>query len=233
MAKLPGVRKEVSVSTIDFEGRKININQFSGKEEKLLLTARMKKDRDSFINAILDIVTSCTGEDARKLSMGAVEYLFTEIRSVSVSDTINFSIACSKCEESHPIKIKTNQLKVPEKFSEELVLDSEYDGTPVKIVMKTPSAGALLNRDTKKEDAEISLIMECVEEIYLGNELVDQPFTFEEFEAFFMSLKGVYIKALAFVLEYPTITYKNKFKCLKCGEENDIEVKDMKDFFSS
>ena len=232
MAKLPTKGQDISVSTIDFEGRKIKIRQFTGKEEKIFLTARLKKDRDSLINAILDIVTSCTGEDARKLSMGAVEYLFTEIRSASLSDTINFSIACSKCGEAHPIKIKTSQLNVPEKFSDELVLDTEYEGQKVKIIMTTPTAGAILEGDSKAEDSELRLIMGCVQEIYIGDELVDEAFTFEDFEAFFMSLKGVYIRALGFVLDYPKITYKNKFKCIKCGEENEVEIKDLKDFFS-
>nr|CAI3971076.1 baseplate hub [Ochrobactrum phage ORM_20] len=233
MAKLPSKKQDVTVSTVEIEGKKINISQFTGTEEKILLTARLKKDNDSLINAVLDIVSSCTGLDSRELPMGAVEYLFTEIRTVSVSDTLNFSIACSKCGESHPIRIKAKQLTVPEKFADELVLDTEYEGSPVKIVLKTPTAGALMNRDTKSESSELKLIMDCISEIYLGSELVDEPFTFEEFEPFFMSLKGVYIKALAFVLEYPKVTYKNKFKCIKCGEENVVDVKDTKDFFSS
>ena len=232
MAKLPK-GQDVSVSTVEYEGRKIKIRQFSGKEEKIFLTARLKKDRDSLINAVLDIVTNCTGEDARALPMGGVEYLFTEIRSASVSDTINFSIACSECGESHPIRIKSSQLTLPPKFNDELVIDSEYEGTPVKIVMKTPTAGDLLSNDSKSDNSELKLIMDCVEEIYLGEDLIDEPFTFEEFESFFMSLKGVYIKALGFVIDYPKITYKNKFKCIKCGEENEVEIKDMKDFFSS
>lgn len=232
MAKLPNSKNDVSVSTVELEGKKVKIRQFSGKEEKIILTARMKKDKNSLINAVLDIVSGCSDIDARDLPMGAVEYLFTEIRTVSVSETIDFSIACAHCKESHPVKIRASQLKVPEKFSEELELDSDYDGTPVKIVLKTPTSRMIMG-DHSGDSAEISLIRDCVEEIYLGDELIDEPFTLEEFESFFMSLKNVYTRALAFVIDYPKISYENKFKCIKCGEKNEVVVKDVKDFFHS
>lgn len=231
MAKLPIKKDEISVSSVNLEGRKIKISQFTGKEEKILLTARLKNDKDSMINAVLDIVTSCTDVDARELPMGAVEFLFTEIRTISVSNTIDFAIACEHCGHSHPVKITTAQLTVPEKFTDELVLDTEYEGQKVKLVLNTPKAQDIFG-SASEEVAEIDLIMKCTSEIYVGEDLVDEPFTLEEFEAFFMSLTGVYTRALAFVLDYPKISYENKFKCINCGEENEVVVKDVKDFFS-
>uniref|UniRef100_A0AAU8HZ15 Baseplate hub n=1 Tax=Rhizobium phage IG49 TaxID=3129228 RepID=A0AAU8HZ15_9CAUD len=233
MAKLPSKKSDVSVSTIDFEGKKIKLKQFTGREEKVLLTARLKKDRDSLINAVLDIVTSCTDVDARELPIGAVQYLFTEIRSVSHSNVIEFSIACQSCGKAHPVKIGTHQLNIPEKFTDELVLDSHHEGSPVKIVLRTPKSKDMFSGTPDDDNSEIRLIMACVEEIYVGEDLIDEEFTLEEFEAFFMSLKNVYTRALAFVLDYPKITYENKFKCIECGEDNEVVVKDLKDFFSS
>ena len=76
---------ELEVPSTD---EKIKYRPFLVKEEKILLMAMESKDNAQIINAVKDIVTSCTFEkvNVSKMPMFDMEYIFLQIRSKSVGE---------------------------------------------------------------------------------------------------------------------------------------------------
>ena len=83
LPKLNTPTYELEVPSTD---EKIKYRPFLVKEEKILLMAMESKDNAQIINAVKDIVTSCTFEkvNVSKKPRFDMEYIFLQIRSKSV-----------------------------------------------------------------------------------------------------------------------------------------------------
>ena len=81
-------------------GKSIQIRPFTVKEEKLLLLINQDNNSVKDINDIIrQVINNCTeGKvDSYKLPMFDMEYLFTELRKVSVGETIDYIYTCPSC----------------------------------------------------------------------------------------------------------------------------------------
>ena len=78
------------------DGRTVNYRPFLVKEEKLLLLATQSQDQEQLIVAIKDIMAACTDiKDIDKLATFDIEYLFLQIRTKSVGETVKVSLTLS------------------------------------------------------------------------------------------------------------------------------------------
>jgi hypothetical protein len=226
---LPVVKSSTKVSKVG--AKKFKIRAYAGKEEKALLMAKLQKDPATLIQTALDVISSCSDSDASELTTGEFEKLFLDIRSISVSDTLEPNLVCKHCEASNPVKIPVSAIKEPAKYVEELELEAgESDsGTKIFVKLKTPTIGSI-NKHSSEEDADMKIIFDSISSIYASDGEVYDTFEYEEFKAWFEGLTGVYLRAVLFAREAPALSYSKKFKCMQCKQDNEFELRGLESF---
>ena len=96
------------------DGRTVNFRPFLVKEEKILLLATETGEQDEIVTAIKDIIKECTDiQDVNKLATFDIEYLFLQIRTKSVGESVDISITCPDDDETEvAISIPLDEIKV-------------------------------------------------------------------------------------------------------------------------
>lgn len=230
---LPKVKSSVAVSKIG--DKKIPIRAYSGVEEKALLMAKLQKNKLTLLKTVVEVLSAVSnGYDVSTLTSSEMERLFIDVRSISVSDTIETGLVCKKedCGEVHRVKIPVSRLKDPDKFIEKktFVVGQNEEGDDIVVVLKTPTVGAVIET-MGDDDTDIRTIFSCVETIQSSKGEVFEVTDFEEFKEWFMALTGVYAEALLFVQSSPSVSFESKFKCSKCKTENEFRLEGIQDFF--
>ena len=118
------------------DGRTVNYRPFLVKEEKLLLLATESGEQSELIAAVTDIITACTDiQDVEKLPTFDIEYIFLQIRTKSVGETIKLSVICPDDGETPvEVEIPLDQIKVSKtrghkkdmKISDEVTITMGY-----------------------------------------------------------------------------------------------------------
>ncbi|AKE44681.1 baseplate hub [Sinorhizobium phage phiM9] len=226
---LPTVKSSTKISKIG--DRKIKIRAYSGKEEKALLMAKLQKDPKALVQTCIDVLSSCAEFDASTLSTGEFEKLFLDIRCISVSDVLEPNLVCTACQQATPAKIPVAQLKEPEKYVEEkdFEVGEDASGNKIFVRLRTPSIGDI-TRLGSEDESDMKIIHASVKSIYTSGGEVFEDFEYEEFRDWFEKLTGVYLQAVLFAREAPTITYTKKFKCVHCKADNEYELKGLESF---
>ena len=77
------------------DGRTVNFRPFLVREEKLLLMATESGEQSELITAVSNIISDCTDiQDVSNLATFDIEYLFLQIRTKSVGETIKLQVTC-------------------------------------------------------------------------------------------------------------------------------------------
>ena len=86
------------------------------KEEKLLLAAFESQDQKQAMRVMIDTVAACVSEeiDTNDLATFDVEYMFTQIRSKSVGESVDLKFKCEAidCDIGTEVKVNLNDVKV-------------------------------------------------------------------------------------------------------------------------
>ena len=125
---------KVSTPTFDVvlpsNGKKIKYRPFLVREEKILIMALESEDMKQITNAVVQILSACIltrGVKVQKLATFDIEYLFLNIRSKSVGESITVNVTCPDDEKTsvemsidlETIKVKKNNItyaETPTKF---------------------------------------------------------------------------------------------------------------------
>ena len=95
---LPTISTPTYELTLPSSGKKIKYRPFLVREEKVLIMALESEDTKQITNSVIDILNSCILSKGVKLGALAtfdIEYLFLNIRSKSVGETIDVNIVLS------------------------------------------------------------------------------------------------------------------------------------------
>ena len=92
----------------------MNYRPFLVKEEKLLLLATQTGDQEQLINAIKEIISACTDiKDLDRLATFDIEFLFLQIRTKSVGESVKVSLTCPDDNETTvEVDIPLDEIKV-------------------------------------------------------------------------------------------------------------------------
>ena len=223
---------DTRTKTITLGKRKVKVRAFTVAEERIILTAKLMNDASSMLNAVISVITNCTGEDASEMTEAELQQLFAEIYSISVSDVVEPNFICQKCGEPNPAKIPVSKLNFPETLRLEKTFDvgKSVDGQEVKMVLHSPTMGALAEIADDEKDADVKLIHKSLVGIFTPDDTITSV-SYEEFSTWFNSLKGVLADCLLFLKKQPSVTYKRKFVCSACRAENEIELEGFRAFF--
>jgi ribosomal protein L44E len=223
-------------------GKKIKYRPFLVKEEKMLLLAMETKDSAQIQTASKTVIADCTfGEmDVEKCPPFDLEYIMLQLRIKSVGEKVTPNFKCKKCETANEVEVdltNINVIQTPEHTNTIKLSDT------MGVVMRYPTMSDDDIAPTSKEDSEnvlknaersMQLIASCIDAIYDGEKVYNtKNFTKQEVMEFIENLsQGMFQKIATFFQNMPSLKHDIKFACAKCGEENNLSIRGVQDFFT-
>jgi hypothetical protein len=229
---LPKLAVPIYKKIIPSTKKEIIVRPFSVKEEKILMTAGESSDPSDLILALKQIVNNCIlteDFDVGTLSYFDFEYLFLQLRSISVGEILQLSFIHNKetCKHRNTVSINLNDIKVD--YDPKLLTINLEDGIGIKL--KYPTIDDVTKYSEVSVKTIFNLLVDSVDYVF-DKDNVYNEFTREEITNFIEDLPQTKIKGLIdFVTTFPVVKQEIKFTCEKCGDELETEVKGIRDFF--
>ena len=125
---LPKINTPTYELTLPSNNKKIKYRPFLVREEKILILALESSDAKQITTAVVDILSECvlTKNIDAKLATFDIEYLFLNVRSKSVGETVDVNITCPMMERhlwrcQSILIIKFRKLKVIRVLSNSMI----------------------------------------------------------------------------------------------------------------
>ena len=234
LPKLNTPTYELEVPSTD---ERIKYRPFLVKEEKILLMAMESKDNTQIINAVKDIVKSCTFEkvDVSTMPMFDMEYIFLNIRAKSVGEVSNLKILCPDDKKTYA-NVELDLTKVEVQVGDDHTNKIELTDN-MGMIMTYPTIDSFLESGIEKIDANnmLDVIGSCVLQIYENNgekvyQAKDQ--TKKELTEFIESMNSSqFRKVQSFFDTMPKLTHTIKVKNPKTKKTSDVKLTGLNDFF--
>tara|TARA_E500000318_G_C3563186_1_gene214483 strand:+ start:1653 stop:2345 length:693 start_codon:yes stop_codon:yes gene_type:complete len=213
-------------------GEMVKFRPFLVKEEKVMLMMKESDSSKDIIRCIETVVQSCIEDETKveELSYFDLEHLFIHMRSRSVGESIDINYTCDKCNKAFPLEVSIENLSLNKEYPEDVVVMlQENVGVEVQ---------PLNSRSIEKYSGEETDILELSENV-IKTVFNDQnvyhfkDFTKKERSDFIESLSLKQIQKIVEKMEeFPRCVIKQKCECKHCGEELDIEVEGLQNFFT-
>lgn len=217
--------------------KKIKIRPFLVKEEKVLLLALESDNEKNIKDAVLALLKNCIQSRIKveNLSTFDLEYIFLNIRAVSVGEMVEILVTCRDDEETQ-VKYNLNLTDVevvfPEGHTNKIMLTEETG-----VVMKYPSfdrfvEGQFSNTEVP-EDEVLKIIAESIDQIFQGEEVYDESTTSKkEFLQFVESLTNSQMtKIQQFFETAPRLEHTFKVTNPNTGVESEYVLRGLQSFF--
>ena len=160
--------------TLPSNGKKIKYRPFLVKEEKILILAIESNSMKDISRAIKDVLKNCIltkGVKIDELPTFDIEYLFLNIRSRSVGESIDLVITCPDDNETKvntQIYIDEIQVKTNKDHNPDIKLDDTYT-----MRLKYPSLDQFIddnfNFDIDKDNS-FDIISSCIDMVFSDEE---------------------------------------------------------------
>ena len=179
---LPKINTPTYELTLPSNKKKVKYRPFLVREEKILVLALESEDQKQITDAIIQIIGDCLitkNIDVTKLPTFDIEYLFLNVRSKSVGETVEVNVTCpddgkTKVETS----INIDDIKVVKDKNHKLIvqLDDKYS-----MKLKYPTLDQFIENNFDFEMAEakesvsaaMSMLSTCIDMIYDDQESWD------------------------------------------------------------
>jgi hypothetical protein len=222
---------------IPSSGKKIKYRPFVVKEEKLLLLALETNDEKQIETAVKSLLKGCIQNRIKleDLALFDLEYIFLNIRAVSVGEVVEMNITC---EDDNVTQVRYNlnltDVKVfkPEGHSNKIML-SEKMG----VIMKYPSFEEFIKvsivGQSPTADNVVEIMAKCIDQIFDGDEVYDSSTTSKK--EFFEFLEGLtnqqFEDIQKFFEDSPRLEHSFKIKNPNTNVENDVTISGLSNFF--
>ena len=235
LPKLNTPTYELEVPSTD---EKIKYRPFLVKEEKILLMAMESKDNAQIINAVKDIVSSCTFEklNVATMPMFDMEYIFLNIRAKSVGEVSKLKILCpddKKTYASVELDLTKVEVQVGDDHSNKIELTDDMG-----IIMTYPTIDSFLESGIETVNASnmLDVVGSCVLQIYeqKGEKVYQaKDQTKKELTEFIESMNsGQFKKLQSFFDTMPKLKHTIKVKNPKTKKSSEITLTGLNDFFA-
>jgi hypothetical protein len=235
LPKLNTPTYELEVPSTD---EKIKYRPFLVKEEKILMIAMESKDNTQIVNAVKDIVTSCTFDklDVANLPMFDVEYIFLQIRAKSVGEISKLKILCPDDKKTYAdaeVDLTKVEVQVDDNHSNKIELTDDMG-----MIMTYPTIDSFTDSGIQTIDANnmLDVIGSCILQIYEDKgekvfQAKDQ--TKKELTEFIESMNTSQFKQVqAFFDTMPKLKHTIKVKNPKTKKSSDVTLTGLNDFFA-
>lgn len=220
-------------TTLPSTGKTIAFRPFLVKEEKVLLIALEDGSKEAVSNAIINLLDNCIltkDIDAEKLPTFDVEYMFLQIRSKSVGESVDMYVRHGNdtiCDHKTKVSVKLEDITVSGEIADGKIMLTDTIG----IKLKYPSYSRY--NDDKSTEMMFDNVYKNIEYVY-DTENVYDDFSAEEIEEWINGLsKEQFDKILKFFNNIPKLSHKIEWTCEKCGKEDYAIVEGLKGFFTS
>lgn len=222
--------------TLPITKKKIVFRPFTVKEEKILLIA-LQEDKKRTPAAIKQVLSLCTYNkvDVSSLPQVDIEYLFVNVRNKAMSEGVEAVSTCIHCGKDTNTTLDLGKIQV--EFSEKKVEPVVQITNDVWVELKYPDLDTvfdLQDMDMNDPDTGVLVIAKCMEAVISGDKhtrVADHPI--EMAVAWLETLSDEQImKMKDFFDNAPKLVFKDKYKCMHCGEVNDIRLEGIYDFFA-
>tara|TARA_Y100000004_G_scaffold197173_1_gene270197 strand:+ start:7182 stop:7877 length:696 start_codon:yes stop_codon:yes gene_type:complete len=210
----------------------IEYRPFLVKEEKVLMMAQESEDPKQLQSAVEDIIETCTYGAIKPSELTAydLEYIFLNLRAVSVGETVEVGIKCEHCDKVNQIVVNLKEIKVqfPEVEPETTIMLEKDIGITMKPI--TLGATKLLADDAEITDM-VGLVIDTIFD--KDNVYPTKDSTVEEIKDFVESLNREQLgKIQEYISNQPKLIHTVEFKCIHCGEMNKITLEGLQSFFA-
>ena len=239
---LPEIATPIYDLVLPSNEKNLKFRPFLVREEKLLIIALESKDTTLITNAIKQVISNCVitkGIKVDELPIFDIEYLFLNIRSKAIGESIELIVTCGDDGVTQvPVTIYVDEIKIHrlENHTDVISIENGYS-----IKMKYPSLDQFIgnNFDISSKSSEtlersFKLISTCIDMVYneedcwtasdcTEKELTDwieklSPKDYKKIEAFFKTMPKL----------KHTIIVKNP----ETGIDNPVVLEGLSDFFA-
>jgi len=214
-------------------GVKVKYRPFLVKEEKILLMSVENNVEQEMVNTLIKTVQTCVltdGIDVTKLPVYDFEWLWLNIRSKSIGETVQLKLKCPD-DETQVVDYDFNIESVKPDFSKKVDTHIHFS-KDYGVIMKVPTIIEVSNKKTII-DLTVNLMRDCIAQIYNGDEVFEtSDLEAKELEQFVDNLTMPQFKKLKDFFEtLPIISHKIKYKNPKSGVEHELLLQGASDFF--
>lgn len=241
---LPKINTPTYDLTLPSTGKKIKYRPFLVREEKILIMALETEDMAQITNAVIEILDECIltkGISVTKLATFDIEYLFLNVRSKSVGETVEVNVTCpDDGKTSVQMEINIDSIKVQKVRGHKNIikLDDQYS-----MKLKYPSMTEFIESNFESGndggegsdiDKSLSMITSCIEMIYDNEESWDaSDSSQQELEEFIEQLNSKQFKSIEKFFEtMPKLSHKVKVTNPKTGVESQVVLEGLASFFT-
>jgi len=231
---------QVSLPTYELEvpstGKTLKYRPFVVKEEKLLLLALESEDEKQIEDATKTLLKNCITSRVKleDLALFDLEYIFLNIRAVSVGEVVEMLLTCEDDGETqvrYDLNLTAVEVFKPEDHSSKIMLSDEMG-----VIMKYPSFEefvkvSIIGKDTS--DEVIDIMGKCIDQIFDGEEVYDSSTTSKkEFVEFVENLTNKQFDDVQnFFTEMPVLKHEIKLNNPNTGVENTFVIQGLSNFF--
>jgi hypothetical protein len=234
---LPQVNTPTYELAVPSTDEKIKYRPFLVKEEKILMIAMEGKEQSGIIDAVKQIVKSCTFDkfDMSKAPMFDVEYIFLNIRAKSVGEISTVNLRCLDDNEtfvSTEIDLTKVEVSMDKEHTNKIELNEEMG-----MIMTYPNLDSFADYDFSNINASnmIDMIASCIAQIYdkKGEDVYDsKDSTHKELVDFIEQLNSKqFAEVQKFFDTMPKLTHTVTIENPKTKKKSEIVLSGLNDFF--
>ncbi len=219
------------------DNRRVKYRPFLVKEEKLLLLAMETQDQKNMVDTIKELIVNTTNlseEAVNSLATFDIEYLFLQIRSKSVGETVDLMMTCPDDEETQvPVTVDLSEVGV--KTDPNHVSTIKLDKT-VSMVMKYPKMDTFVSSNFETGDTldnVFEVTISCIDQIIDGEEVYDAgESSKEELQEFLEQLNSTQFEQIQKFFEtMPKLSHEIKFMNPNTKKEQTVVLEGLASFF--
>jgi len=236
---LPKINTPTYELTLPSNGKKIKYRPFLVREEKILIMALETEDQKQITAAIIQILTACImtrGVKLNELATFDIEYLFLNVRSKSVGETISLNLICPDDEKtSVEVSIDLDSIKVKKDKSHTNIVKLDNN---LSLKLKYPSMKQFIESNFEAGVETVSntmdVVISSIDMIYNEEESWNaSESTKKELEDFIDQLNTKQFKLIEnFFDTMPKLSHKIKVKNPKTDVESTILLEGLAAFFN-
>ena len=218
-------------------GKKLKYRPFVVKEEKLLLIALETGEEKEIERAVKQLLKGCIQSRIKieELPIFDLEFIFLQIRAVSVGEDIDLMVTCKDDNETqvkHRMVLSEVQVTKPEGHDPKIMLTDNLG-----VVMKYPAWEEFVTTSimgqSPSADGVVDIIANCIDQIFDAEDVYDSSTTTKkEFVEFVENLTNAqFEKIQKFFEDTPRLEYTFTVKNPNTGEPSEFTISGLANFF--
>ena len=235
MNTLPTISVPEYSVTIPSTNESVTYRPYLVREEKVLMIALESDDNIQIEDAIINIISECVDYkgDIRNLTSYDVEYMFLQLRSKSVGETIEIIKICNECDYHNEVTLSIDKAIVKNNngdISNTVRLSSDL---ALELTRPTISSKMKLGDELTDTEVLIKSAANVLSVIYHGEETYNaKDVPIEERIEFIEGLSNSQFEDIInYLLDAPYVYYEDTFTCSKCGHKEEFNYTGLIDFF--